>query len=134
MDVGGSPQQAAAAFNPGLGAIEGYQGAREKGGCRDEVARVCQNPGFLQVFVSGLDGRTLVYRVLGDLAVQDLRVMQESTYSDADSDWYLMHNSKPMLSGPLSASACNNARITMNGRLRRGMNSVPGEWFCPTCN
>ena len=64
VDVGGSPQaslqQAAAAFNPGLGAIEGYQGVREKGGCRDEVVQVCQNPGLLQVFVSGLDGRTLV--------------------------------------------------------------------------
>ena len=59
VDVGGSPQaplqQAAAAFNPGLGALEGYQGVREKGGCRDEVARVCQNPGLLQVFVVGLD-------------------------------------------------------------------------------
>ena len=111
-------------------AIEGYQGVREKGGCRDEVARVCQNPGLLQVFVSGLDGRTLVDRVPGDLVVQDL----ESTYSDAGSDWYLMHTSKPLLSGPLSASVCHNARITMNGRLRGGMNSVPGAWFCPTCN
>ena len=138
VDVGGSPQaplqQAAAAFNPGLGAFEGYQWLREKGGCRDEVAPVCQNPGLLRVFVVGLDGRTLVYRVPGDLAVQDLRTMLESTYSDADPDWYLMHNSKPLLSGPLSASVCNNARITMNGRLRGGMNSVPGAWFCPTCN
>ena len=30
---------------------------------------------------------------------------------------------------------CHNARITMNGRLRGGMNnSVPGAWFWPTCN
>ena len=42
VEVGGSPQaplqQAAAAFNPGLGALKGYHGVREKGGCRDEVA------------------------------------------------------------------------------------------------
>ena len=92
VDVGGSPQ---ASLQQAAAATEGYQGVREKGGCRDEVARVCHNPGLLHVFVSGLDGRTLVYRVPGDLAVQDLRVMLGSTYSDADSDWYLMHNSKP---------------------------------------
>ena len=82
------------------------------------------------VVVVGLDGRTLVYRVPGDLAVQDLRTMLESMYSDADSDWYLMHNSNPLLSGPLSASVCNNARISLKGRLRGGMNSVPGAWLC----
>ena len=126
VDVGGSPQaplqQAAAAFNPGLGALEGRQVVREKGGCRDEVAWVRQNP------------ELLVCRVPGDLAAQDLRAMLESTYLDADEDWYLMHNSKPLLRGPLSAGVCNNARITVNGRLRGGMNSVLGAWFCPTCN
>ena len=122
-----------------VGALEGFTAASGKlhstlDCCDARSPGSTKNPGLLQVFVSGLDGHTLVYRVPGDLAVQDLRVMLESTYSDADSDWYLMHNSKPLLSGPLSASVCNNARITINGRLRGGMNSVPGAWFCPTCN
>ena len=53
VDVGGSPQaslqQAAAAFNPGLGAIVGYQGAREKGGRSPGSARILDSSKSLSV-------------------------------------------------------------------------------------
>ena len=52
------------------------------------------------------------------------------------SDCCLMFNGKPLSGGLLVESGvCDNARITMNARLRGGKtNSVPGAWFCPTCS
>ena len=41
-------QQAATAFNPGLGVLEGFHGVREKGGCRDEFASLPGSPASLR--------------------------------------------------------------------------------------
>ena len=88
VDVDGDPQasaqQAAASYDrflspvilsssPGLGACERYPREKENYvfGCSD----ICEGliRGLLQVFVADVDGRTLVYRVPGDLTVDGLR-------------------------------------------------------------
>ena len=90
----------------------------------------------MQVFVVDLDGRSLVRRVLGDLSVHGLRDLLVSVYPDVDSNWYLMFNGKLLSGGLLTElGVCDTATITKKGRLRGGVNnSVPGSFFCPTCN
>ena len=132
VDVDGSPQapvqQAAAAFNPALGALEGYQGVREKGGCRDEVA--C------------LDGRTLVCRVPGDLAVQHHHEWASSRRSELGAKsvvlshvqpWWVLASQENLLSlWPASTSTgrCAHHSRSYDAKEKKGFFARNSSWAC----